>query len=223
MNQTAPGAAPVVDREKERARRRARLRAGVLRQTLRWHWISAAICLIGMLLFAVTGVTLNHAAAITAQPRTTERAATLPDDLRAQLHAAEAEAGPLPSAVRGWLRTTLGARTPDTAVEWSPGEAYVALPGPGRDAWVSIDTQTGETLYERTDRGWVAYFNDLHKGRNTGPAWGAFIDIFAAGCIVFCLTGLVLLQLHSHARRSTWPLVALGLLAPCALAVFLIH
>jgi len=32
-----------------------------MRQTVRWHWISAAICLVGMILFAITGVTLNHA------------------------------------------------------------------------------------------------------------------------------------------------------------------
>ena len=44
-----------------RAKRKAQRRAGFLRQVLRWHWISAAICLIGMLLFAVTGITLNHA------------------------------------------------------------------------------------------------------------------------------------------------------------------
>ena len=35
---------------------------------LRWHWISSAVCLIGMLLFAVTGLTLNHAAKIEAKP-----------------------------------------------------------------------------------------------------------------------------------------------------------
>ena len=35
---------------------------------LRWHWISSALCLIGMLGFAITGFTLNHAADIEAQP-----------------------------------------------------------------------------------------------------------------------------------------------------------
>ena len=37
--------------------------------TLRkWHWISSALCLVGMLLFAVTGITLNNARLIPAQP-----------------------------------------------------------------------------------------------------------------------------------------------------------
>ncbi|NIV36045.1 MAG: hypothetical protein GWN58_43325, partial [Anaerolineae bacterium] len=35
-----------------------RLWLGTLRQ---WHWISSALCLVGMLLFSVTGITLNHA------------------------------------------------------------------------------------------------------------------------------------------------------------------
>jgi hypothetical protein len=39
-----------------------------------WHWINSAVCLIGMLLFAVTGLTLNHAAKIEAKPRGAEPA-----------------------------------------------------------------------------------------------------------------------------------------------------
>ena len=102
-------------------------------------------------------------------------------------------------------------------------EVYVALPGPGRDAWVSIDRQTGEVTSERTDRGWVSYFNDLHKGRNSGAAWFWFIDLFAAACVIFTLTGLLLLQLHARHRPSTWPLVALGTAIPLVIALFLIH
>ena len=39
-----------------------------LRQFQRWHWISAAICLIGMVLFAATGITLNHAGSLESKP-----------------------------------------------------------------------------------------------------------------------------------------------------------
>ncbi|MAK82497.1 MAG: hypothetical protein CMJ17_11595 [Phenylobacterium sp.] len=88
---------------------------------------------------------------------------------------------------------------------------------------MTLDTAAGEAIYERTDRGVVAYLNDLHKGRNTGTAWMWFLDIFAIGCVVFCVTGLILLQLHSHARRSTWPLVGAGLIIPLLLALLFIH
>ena len=206
------------------AKRRAQKRAAFLRQVLRWHWISAAICLIGMMLFAVTGITLNHAGAIGATPKVTERTGEAPADLLPLLQAAEAEGGPTPEAVRAWLRKELKVAVPaDAAPEWAPGELYLALPRPGGDAWLSLDTATGEAIYERTDRGAIAYLNDLHKGRNTGAAWMWFIDIFAVGCVVFCITGLLLLQLHAHARKSTWPLVGLGLIIPLLLALLFIH
>jgi hypothetical protein len=224
-NVSSTAAAASSDAEaRARAKRKAQRRAGFLRQILRWHWISAAICLIGMLLFAITGITLNHAGSIPATPRVTERTADLPADLLPLVQAAEAEEASLPPPVRAWIGEALKVRVPvDAEPEWSPGEAYLALPRPGGDAWLTLDTAAGEAIYERTDRGVVAYLNDLHKGRNTGTAWMWFLDIFAIGCVVFCVTGLILLQLHSHARRSTWPLVGAGLIIPLLLALLFIH
>lgn len=220
----APAAGHDAAEARARAKRQAQRRAGFLRQTLRWHWISAAICLIGMLLFAITGITLNHAGSIPATPRVMERTADLPPDLLPVLQTAEAEGAPLPQPVRAWIGEALKIRVPaDIEPEWSPGELYLALPRPGGDAWLTLDTVAGEAIYERTDRGVVAYLNDLHKGRNTGTAWMWFLDIFALGCVVFCVTGLILLQLHSHARRSTWPLVGAGLIIPLLLALLFIH
>lgn len=208
----------------QRARKRAQARAAFLRQTVRWHWISAAISLIGMLLFAATGFTLNHAADIKAAPRTVERSGALPAALLPAMKAAEAaQQTDLPAPVADWLNRDFKIKARKGPIEWSEGEAYVAMPGPGSDAWVTIETETGAVAYERTERGAIAYLNDLHKGRNTGPAWAWFIDLFALACVVFCLTGLILLQLHAHARKSTWPLVAAGLLLPLLLALFLVH
>ena len=47
-------------------------------------------------------------------------------------------------------------------------EVYLSLPRPGGDAWLRLNLADGEIEYERTDRGWLSYFNDLHKGRHTG-------------------------------------------------------
>jgi len=207
-----------------RAKKKAQARAALMRQMVQWHWISAAICLIGMLLFSITGITLNHAGQITGEPKTTNLEAVMPAAPLAAVAAAEPKQGTLPDAARDWLRAEMKVRAPkDAAIEWSEGEAYVGLPRPGGDAFLTIDTATGDVAYERTDRGWISYLNDLHKGRNTGPVWSWFIDIFAVGTIVFCVTGLVLLQLHSRARKSTWPLIGLGLIAPVLLAVLFIH
>lgn len=198
-------------------------RAYWLKTLHQWHWISSAVCLVAMLGFAITGITLNHAAQVSAEPAVHTRKITLPAPLRQALVAPSADNAPLPADVAAWLSKTLATDVGDRAAEWSDEEIYVSLPRPGGDAWLSIDRTNGAVEYERTDRGWVSYFNDLHKGRNTGTAWTWFIDLFAVACVVFAGTGLVLLQLHSRHRPGTWPVVALGLVLPALLLVFFIH
>jgi hypothetical protein len=194
-----------------------------LKQLHSWHWVSAAVSLVGMLLFAITGLTLNHAATISAEPRVTHGAATLPAPLLARLAATPGEGAPLPDAVAAHIRGAVALDARGKPAEWSPEEVYVALPGPGRDAWISIDRASGAVTSELTDRGWISYFNDLHKGRNSGTAWFWFIDLFAVASIIFTLTGLLLLQLHARHRPSTWPLAGLGLVIPLVIAVLFIH
>ena len=201
-----------------------KLKTWWLKQLHTWHWVSAAVSLVAMMLFAVTGLTLNHAASITSTPVVAERGGTLPRPLLALLAPAPTRTdAPLPPAVARAVSAAVQLDAAGRAAEWSDGEVYVALPRPGGDAWVSIDRASGRITAEVTDRGWVSYLNDLHKGRNAGSAWFWFIDIFAGACVVFTLTGLLLLQLHARHRPSTWPLVAAGLAIPAIIAVLFIH
>lgn len=202
----------------------AQRRAFWLKQLHQWHWISAALCLIGMLLFAATGITLNHASQIKSKPQVSKHSGELPAALLAELTAPDAkDAGGLPADVQQWFSQQWSLHGADGAPEWSDDEVYLSMPRPGGDAWLSIDLESGEATYERTDRGWISYFNDLHKGRNTGAMWGWFIDVFAVACLIFSITGLFLLQLHASRRPSTWPLTGLGLLIPLLLALLFIH
>ena len=195
-----------------------------LKQLHQWHWISAAVSLIGMLLFAITGITLNHAGQIEAKPVVVSRKATLPADLLALLAKGPEEGKrPLPVQLEPFLDKAVGADVAGREGEWSADEVYVALARPGGDAWVSIDRETGAIEHEKTTRGAVSLLNDLHKGRNAGKAWGWFIDIFAAACVIFTVTGLILLQFHARARPLTWPLVGLGLAAPVILVILFVH
>jgi uncharacterized protein len=199
-------------------------RAFWLKHLHQWHWVSAAICLIAMLLFSITGITLNHAAQISAKPTVTTREEKLPAPLLARLKSeGNAEKAPLPAIVSEWLGDRLGLSTSARMAEWSEDEVYVSMPRPGGDAWLSIDRATGDIQYERTDRGVVSYLNDLHKGRNAGPMWGWFIDIFAVACVLFAGTGLFLLKMHSSRRPGTWPFVALGLVIPVVVIVLFVH
>lgn len=193
---------------------------GTVRQ---WHWVSSAVCLIGMLLFAITGITLNHAAQIQVTPHVETIEAGVPDELLQQLMIPDEEKAPLPENLVQWLSAIHGIRTQERLAEWSDEEIYVSLPRPGGDAWLTIDITSGELFYEKTERGWISYFNDLHKGRNTGVVWFWFIDVFAVACVIFCITGLVLLYRHAGSRPTTWPVVGLGLVIPLLLAILFIH
>ena len=195
-----------------------------LKQLHSWHWISAAVSLVGMILFAVTGITLNHAASIPGTPVTVEQTATLPAPLLQRLTTfPEETTQPVPDAVARWASEALKVEIAGKPTETTPEEVYVALAIPGGDGWVTIDRATGETLHEKTTRGWIAYLNDLHKGRNAGSVWFWFIDVFAAACVIFAVTGLGLMVLHAKGRPSTWPLAALGLLIPVVIALIFIH
>lgn len=187
-----------------------------------WHWISAAVCFAALILFTVTGITLNHAAAISATPVVVSREARLLPPQIEMLAGAGTNAA-LPEPVSTWLRQEFGFDAGRATAEWSDEELYLSAPGPGRDAWVTIDRASGLARFESTDRGWLAYFNDLHKGRNTGVVWTIFIDVVAAACLFFALTGLVLLWIQARQRRSTWPLVTGGIGIMAALMIFFAH
>ncbi|HCA76827.1 hypothetical protein C6Y40_01415 [Alteromonas alba] len=198
-----------------------RFSLGTARQ---WHWISAAVSLVGMLLFAVTGITLNHAAVIPASISVTTVESEVPADVLTHLQDLPMAEMPAPQPVRQWLASEHSISVPpDVAGEFDGMEFYLAWPGPGADRWLAINVDDAALLYEGTERGWIAYFNDLHKGRNTGPVWFVFIDVIAIAMIVFTLTGLWLLVKQASHKQSTWPVTALGLLIPVVIALVFIH
>ncbi|PLK23898.1 hypothetical protein C0V72_07540 [Porphyrobacter sp. TH134] len=212
---TVPAASP---------RRRGSARQFWSKQLHAWHWISAAISLTGMLVFSVTGLTLNHAASIGAEPQVSAMTKQLsPAGQAALARGQESGLAHLPSPVAAELEAATGITAGQGEAEWSADEVYIAVPGPGRDAWASIDRASGRIEAEVTDRGAVSFLNDLHKGRNTGTAWFWFIDLLAVASIIFTITGLLLLQLHARKRPSTWPLVGLGTALPVIVILFFLH
>ena len=198
-----------------------------LKNLHQWHWISSALCLLGMFLFSITGITLNHAAQIEAKPTVVRQQATAPAPLLKELKAfAEEHDGdkaPLPASAEQWLKTTWKVKAGGRSAEWAVDEVYLPMPKAGGDAWVRIGLEDGAAEFENTDRGWISWLNDVHKGRNTGTAWNWFIDIFAAACLVFCITGLLILKFHAANRPFTWPMVGLGVLIPFVIALLFIH
>lgn len=224
-NVSADAEKAAAERAAKKAHRAKVRRLFWMTQARVWHWITGAATLIAMLLFAVTGITLNHAGQIEGEPVVTQIAKVMPSELLAQLGEPppEGQTKILPKPVADWLEKETGAPVSRKTGEWSDTDVYVGMPKPGGDAWLSVDRETGDVTYENTDRGAISWLNDLHKGRNTGPVWFWFLDIFAGAAILFCITGLVLLWVHAPRRPPTWFIVGAGLLVPAIIAVFLIH
>ncbi|MEM7419311.1 MAG: PepSY-associated TM helix domain-containing protein [Pseudomonadota bacterium] len=194
---------------------------GTVRQ---WHWISGAVCLVGMCLFALTGITLNHAADIPANRVVNAVEAEASQEVVDAFRALAPDEITIPQQLVAHMASMHDVAIPRSLQgEWDGIEFYAAWPGPGADSWVALDVELGIITYENVDRGWIAYFNDLHKGRNTATAWRWFIDAFALACVVFSVTGLLLLMRHSAHRASTWPITALGVLIPFVILLLFVH
>lgn len=204
---------------------RASRRAAWLRLLTQWHWISSALSLVGMLFFAATGITLNHADTLeSASGQITRLETRLPAALMHALDTAgRSTPAALPPALDAWLADTWQLALWPKGIEWSADEIFVDLKRPGVDASLSIDRHRGVIRYEAVDRGWIAWLDELHRGRNAGPAWHAFITVFGIACVIFSVTGLLLLQIHARSRWPVWPLTGLGLMAPLLLILLFIH
>lgn len=195
-----------------------------LRQFRLWHWVSAALSLAGMFLFALTGLTLNNAGLFASRPETTELSAPLPEALRGEIAAFPDDTdAPVPAAVAAWAAAEFHVTLHGRPSETSADEVYIPLPRPGGDAWLTIDRDSFEATYRLSDGGWLAWLNDLHKGRNAGPVWSWFIDLLALACIIFTVTGLGLLWMHAKLRPATWPLGWASLALPVIIALLFIH
>jgi uncharacterized protein len=218
-------AALAAEKVAEKAFRAKKRRLFWMTQARVWHWISGAATLVGMILFAFTGITLNHAGDIEGKPKVEQVEAVMPADLLSQLVAptGDEKTSTLPKPVADWLTQETGAKVSRRTGEWSDSEVYVGMPKPGGDAWLSIDRETGDVIYENTERGAISWLNDLHKGRNTGTVWFWFLDVFAVAAILFCISGLVLLWLHAPRRPITWFVVGAGLLLPAVIAIVFVH
>lgn len=192
-------------------------------QFRQWHWISSALILALMLLFAVTGLTLNNPDWFEGEPVTETRDIELSAQLNDALLSHESETA-LGAELAAELANETGVSiSSDAAPVIEYEEALFDLSGPGVDASLTVDLTSNIAFYERIDNGIIAKLNDLHKGRDTGFVWGLLIDITAIVSCIFCISGLGLLVLNAKARASTWPLTSLGLIVPLIAYILFVH
>jgi len=203
--------------------RAASWRATWMRWLTKWHWVSSALSLFCMLFFALSGITLNNAEYLeSTTTAVVQHTGVLPKAVLDELNAQpDADGVVLPESLNAWLRANWRLAIYPKLTERNPDEIFIDLKRPGVDASLSVDRKSGAIQYQAEDHGWVAYFNDLHKGKNAGRVWSWFITLFGVGCVIFSVTGLLILQLHARARWTVWPVTVFGLLLP--LLLILLH
>lgn len=176
---------------------------------MRWlHIYASMLGLATVLFFGVTGITLNHPGLFFGVPeRRTESTGTLD-------RAWVGTTGDVAKLeVVEFLRRSRGVRGAMAEFTVEDASCLVTFRGPGYAADAEIDRATGGYHLTRTEHGFEAIVNDLHKGRDTGPVWSAFIDAAAALLVFISLTGLVLLFYLKLRRIKGLIVVAAGTVA----------
>ena len=123
-----------------------------------------------VLLFAITGITLNHEDFGWGRPVIVRSTISVSADMVDRADQ---------TALAALLQRTLGIRTPLSDYREDPDQLQVTFAAPGRRTVVTINRaqRTGEV--ETETRGLLGTLDDLHKGFDSGRAWYWIIDITA--------------------------------------------
>lgn len=166
---------------------------------VRWlHTYLSMFSLATLLFFSVTGITLNHPTWFFAGvARNAEYEGQVDTDWVRLRDAGDPDSDPSAGVAKlevvEHLRQSHGIQGALAGFTADEYECVVTFKGPGYSADAFIDRESGDYQLTEVRHGLVALINDLHKGRDTGPAWSWVIDISAALMTVVSLSGLVLL------------------------------
>jgi hypothetical protein len=164
--------------------------------------------LTAVLLFAVTGLTLNHEDFGLSQPTVTKSTIVLPADLADH---------PDQTALARHLRGTLGVRSPVSDYHEDPDQIQITFAAPGNRTVVTVDRAQRMGDVETQSRGLLGKLDDLHKGFDSGPAWYWVTDLTAILLTLSALTGMVTLLSLRARRRGGFLVAALGVASMIAL------
>jgi hypothetical protein len=155
-----------------------------------------------ILLFGITGLTLNHADWDWRTRTSQTSTITLPAELVQQ---------PDEKKVTEELRRMLGVRSPVTLYRESPEEIEVLFAAPGARTQILINREDRTAAVDSESRGFLGRIEDLHKGHDSGRVWSWTIDITAILLAMSAVTGIVTLASLPGRRRTGFIFGAIGL------------
>lgn len=175
-----------------------------------------------LILFCVSGLTLNHLDWVDNDHRDGETEIVLSGEQ--QLIFNEGESLPENQsvlAIQALLAEQFNLQNPaEVNIDNEVGEVTFDYKLPAGYAFAIVDTESQTLLVEYRRGGFWTILNDLHKGRNTGAAWSWVIDLSAVLVIFFAVTGLVILFQNRKQRNPATITVILGTLTPVIIYLF---
>jgi hypothetical protein len=166
------------------------------------HIYLTMLGLLVMLLFGVTGFTINHEAWFGAtEPRLIEVSGTIPT--------APLSAGDRLGVVEA-LRASFNITGAVTAYDDWDGEIAVAFKEPGQIWETLVNAETGSVEVRHELFNFAAIVNNLHRGRYTGEAWRWVIDLSSLLIFLACVTGFILWMALPKRRRLGVAFLAAG-------------
>jgi uncharacterized protein len=168
------------------------------RKVAQWsRWLHIYLSMVSfaiLFFFAVTGLTLNHQQWFAKQQKSTQYKGRIdPKWLGANVAKLE---------IVEYLRAHHKISSAVNEFRVDDGQVTVSFKGPGYEAAVFIDGQTGAYDLTETKMGLAAVLNDLHKGRDSGKAWSWLIDASAVFMTFVSVSGIVLLLFLQKRRFS---------------------
>ncbi len=166
---------------------------------MRWlHIYSSMFGLLAILFFSVTGITLNHPSwTFGSKPKEDTQKGFMPKEWLG-----DASKEPAKLEIVEYLRKTHRVRGLVDDFTIDDAECSITLKGPAYSADVFLDRETGKYEVTQRNAGLTAFFNDLHKGRDSGKAWAWVIDLSAGLLIIVSVTGIALLLYIKRRRRN---------------------
>ena len=165
-----------------------------------------------LLFFCITGLVLNHPEWLDgADAEQGVKTYQLPGGLRRALLAGSPDL----AGLEDHIGSLTGLRNPgEVNLDREFGEVTLDYPLPAGYAFVVVAAESGAMEVDYRRGTLLALWNDLHKGRHSGPVWGLLIDASAVFMVLFALTGLVILVQSPRFRGRGLVLVVLGTLSP---------
>ncbi len=175
----------------------------------RWlHIYLSMISFVIVLFFSITGLTLNHADYFQKNTSITQNEGKIDSNWISATDTLKIKK----LEIVEFFRNKYKVKGSVTDFRIYDSEISLTFKAPGYASDIFINRDDANFSLMQTNQGLMGFFNDLHKGRDTGKAWLWVIDVSAILMTIISLTGLILLLFIKKKRTAGVALLFAGLI-----------